>query len=98
MEIAIDDFGGNIKGWPIKVSGQDTGCNAEGGQAAATRLAADPSIVAAIGSNCSSEAKPGVPILWKAGIATVSPSNTAPYLRITSYNVCYTKLLRHNFV
>lgn len=80
VEIAIDDFGGQIKGWPIKVSGQDTGCNAEGGQAAATKLASDPTVVAAIGSNCSSEAKPGVPILWKAGIATVSPSNTAPYL------------------
>jgi branched-chain amino acid transport system substrate-binding protein len=36
--------------------------------------------VAAIGSNCSSAAKPGVPILWNAGITTISPSNTAPYL------------------
>ena len=80
IEIAVDTFGGSIKGWPIKISGQDSGCSAEGGQAAATRLAADPTIVAAIGSNCSSEAKPGVPILWKAGIPTVSPSNTAPYL------------------
>jgi len=80
IEIAVDDFGGQIKGFPIKISGQDSGCSAEGGQAAATRLAADPTIVAAIGSNCSSEAKPGVPILWKAGIPTVSPSNTAPYL------------------
>ena len=80
IEIAVDDFGGSIKGWPIKVSGQDAGCSAEGGQAAATKLAADPSIVAAIGSTCSSAAKPGVPILWKAGIPSVSPSNTAPFL------------------
>jgi len=80
VEIAIDDKGGKILGHPIKLSAQDTGCNAEGGQAAATKLAADPTIVAAIGSNCSSEARPGAPILWKAGIATVSPSNTAPYL------------------
>ena len=80
IEIAVDEFGGSIKGWPIKVSGQDAGCSAEGGQAAATKLAADPSIVAAIGSTCSSAAKPGVPILWKAGIPTVSPSNTAPFL------------------
>jgi branched-chain amino acid transport system substrate-binding protein len=36
--------------------------------------------VAAIGSTCSSAAKPGVPILWKAGIPSVSPSNTAPFL------------------
>ena len=80
VEIAIDDKGGKLLGHPIKMSAQDTGCNAEGGQAAATKLAADPTIVAAIGSNCSSEARPGAPILWKAGIATVSPSNTAPYL------------------
>jgi branched-chain amino acid transport system substrate-binding protein len=80
IEIAMDEFGGQIKGWPLKLSGQDAGCSAEGGQAAATKLAADPSIVAAIGSTCSSAAKPGVPILWKAGIPTVSPSNTAPFL------------------
>ncbi len=80
VEIAIDDKGGKLLGHPIKLSVQDSGCNAEGGLAAATKLAADPTIVAAIGSNCSSEAKPGAPILWKAGIATVSPSNTAPFL------------------
>ena len=80
VELAIDDKGGKLLGHPIKLSGQDTGCNAEGGQAAATKLASDSSIVAAVGSNCSSEARPGAPILWKAGISTVSPSNTAPYL------------------
>ena len=80
IEIAMDDFGGQIKGFPLKLSGQDAACSAEGGQAAATKLAADPSIVAAIGSTCSSAAKPGVPILWKAGIPSVSPSNTAPFL------------------
>jgi branched-chain amino acid transport system substrate-binding protein len=80
VELAIADKGGKLLGHPIKLTGQDTGCNAEGGQAAATKLASDPSIVAAVGSNCSSEARPGAPILWKAGIPTVSPSNTAPYL------------------
>jgi branched-chain amino acid transport system substrate-binding protein len=80
VEIAIEDKGGKVLGFPIKLSVQDTGCNAEGGQAAATKLAADPTIVAAIGSSCSSEARPGAPILWKAGIATVSPSATSPDL------------------
>ena len=61
VEIAIDDKGGKLLGYPIKLSGQDTGCNAEGGQAAATKLASDPTIVAAVGSNCSSEARPGRP-------------------------------------
>ncbi len=80
VEIATEDKRGKLLGHPIKLTFQDTGCNAEGGQAAATKLAADATIVAAIGSNCSSEARPGAPILWKAGIVTVSPSNTAPYL------------------
>jgi branched-chain amino acid transport system substrate-binding protein len=80
VEIAIGDVGGKLLGHPIKLTGEDTGCGPEGGQAAATKIASDPTVVAAIGSNCSSAARPGVPILWKAGIATVSPSNTAPYL------------------
>jgi branched-chain amino acid transport system substrate-binding protein len=98
VEIAMDDKGGKILGHPVKISVQDTGCNAEGGQAAATKLASDPTIVAAVGSNCSSEAKPGVPILWKAGIPTVSPSNTAPYLTDPSRGKEYEGYLRtcHN--
>jgi len=52
VEIAIDDKGGKLLGHPIKLTVQDTGCNAEGGQAAATKLAADLTVVAAIGSSC----------------------------------------------
>jgi len=98
VEIALADKGGKVLGHPVKISVQDTGCNAEGGQAAATKLASDPTIVAAVGSNCSSEAKPGVPILWKAGIATVSPSNTAPYLTDPKRGADYNGYLRtcHN--
>ncbi|HUO38939.1 MAG TPA: branched-chain amino acid ABC transporter substrate-binding protein [Mycobacterium sp.] len=80
VEIAIADKGGKLMNHPIKLSGQDEGCSAEGGQAAATKLASDPTIVAAIGPTCSSAARPGAPILWKQGIPTVSASNTAPYL------------------
>lgn len=80
IEIAIEDRGGKLLDHPIRLVGEDSGCNAEGGVTAATKLAANPQIVAAIGSSCSSEAVPGAPILWKAGIPTVSPSNTAPNL------------------
>jgi branched-chain amino acid transport system substrate-binding protein len=98
IEIAIEDFGDKIKGHSIKLTGEDTGCGPEGGQAAATKIASDPSIVAAIGSNCSSAAKPGVPILWSAGIPSVSPSNTAPYLTATERGDGYSGYLRtcHN--
>jgi branched-chain amino acid transport system substrate-binding protein len=97
VEIAIADKG-MVAGFPVRLIGEDTGCNAEGGVTAATKLAANKSIVAAIGSNCSSEAVPGAPILWKAGIVTVSPSNTAPRLTAPDRGADYGGYLRtaHN--
>ncbi len=80
IEIAIDDLGGAILGHPIQFDGQDGGCSAEGGQAAGTALAADSSIVAVIGTSCSSEARVAVPLLSQSGFVIVSPSNTAPDL------------------
>src|SRR5713101_1085566 len=79
IEIAIDDQKA-VLGFPIKLIGEDTGCNAEGG------------------TTCSSEARPGAPILWKAGIATVSPANTAPDLTDPKRSADYNGYLRtaHN--
>jgi branched-chain amino acid transport system substrate-binding protein len=98
VEMAIKDFGGKVLGHPIKLSGQDEMCGPEGGQAAASKIASDPSVVAAIGSNCSSAAKPGVPILWKMGIPSISPSNTAPFLTDPASGPDYDGYLRtcHN--
>ena len=98
VEIAIDDTGGTLLGHPIKLIGEDSGCGPEGGQTAATKIAANADVVAAIGSSCSSEAVPGAPILWKAGIVTVSPSNTAPKLTDPNRGPDYDGYLRtaHN--
>jgi branched-chain amino acid transport system substrate-binding protein len=98
IEIAIGDKGGKLLGFPIKLIGEDSACNAEGGVTAATKLAANKAIVAAVGSNCSSEAVPGAPILWKAGMTTVSPSNTAPVLTDPKRGPTYDGYLRtaHN--
>lgn len=70
----------DVLGHTLELVGEDSGCNAEGGQAAAQKLAADQSVVAVIGSSCSSEARPGAPILSDAGFTMVSPSATAPDL------------------
>jgi len=78
-EIAIDDKK-TILDHPIEFIGEDDGCNAEGGQTVATKLAADPKIVAIIGTNCSSAARPAIPIICGANISMISPSNTAPDL------------------
>jgi len=80
IEIAISDSGGKIADHDVKFDGQDTGCSAEGGQAAGTKLAADPTIVAIVGTSCSSEARVAMPLFSKAGFSVVSASNTAPDL------------------
>ena len=80
IEIAVDDSGGKIANHAVKLDGEDGGCSAEGGQAAGTKLAADSTIVAVIGTSCSSSARAALPMLSTAGFAVVSPSNTAPDL------------------
>ena len=79
-EIAIDDKGGKLLGHDIKFDGEDDQCSAEGGQAAGTKLAADPTIVAIIGTSCSSAARVAMPLWSQAGFTVISSSNTAPDL------------------
>jgi branched-chain amino acid transport system substrate-binding protein len=80
-ELAVDDAGGKVLGHDIKFDGQDSGCAAEGGQSAATKIAADKTVVAVIGTDCSSAARAAEPILLtQAGLSMISPANTAPDL------------------
>jgi branched-chain amino acid transport system substrate-binding protein len=80
VEIAIKERNGKLVGHPIKFNAEDSLCNAEGGQTAATKLAANPATAIVIGPACSSAATPGAPILWKAGITSIGTSPTAPSL------------------
>ncbi len=79
IEVAIA-MKGKLLGHDIKLTGEDEGCSAEGGQAAGTKLSADPTIVAVIGTSCSSAARVAMPLFSQAGFVVVSPSNTAPDL------------------
>ncbi len=93
VELAIDYLDQTFDATPGQLLGHDvefqvedetgtTGvCSADGGQAAATAIAAVPNVVAVIGSSCSSAAL-GVAdtILSDKGILLVSPSNTNPGL------------------
>ena len=83
VEIAIDDMKGVLLDHKIELIGEDTLCSAEGGQTAAQKLAADPKLVAVVGTNCSSEARAAIPIMCGVAIPMVSPSNTAPDLTKT---------------
>jgi branched-chain amino acid transport system substrate-binding protein len=101
IEIAIDDRGGELLGHPILLTGEDTLCSAEGGQTAATKVAADPTIVGIIGTNCSSEATAAMPTISAAGLVMLSPSNTAPALTLEGetwqpgyFRICHTDLFQ----
>ncbi len=94
-EIAVAEKA-EVLGHPLELTGEDSGCSAEGGQAAAQKLAADQSIVAVIGTSCSSEARPGAPILSDAGFTMVSPSATAPDLTDPAKHVAGFLRTAHN--
>ena len=88
VELAVDYWGdeafdgtaGQLAGHDIELVNEDEGCSAEGGTAGATALASDPSIVAVVGTSCSSAGEPAAQILSDAQVSVVSPSNTAPSL------------------
>ena len=101
VEIAIDDRGGELLGHSIQMTAEDSGCSAEGGQTAATKVASDPTVVGVIGTNCSSAATAAMPTISAAGLSMLSPSNTAPALTIEGetwqpgyYRVCHTDLFQ----
>jgi ABC-type branched-subunit amino acid transport system substrate-binding protein len=86
--LAVDYLDGKLDGKPGQLMGHnvelvntDETCSKEGGQAGATKLAADPKILSVIGTSCSSAAL-GVAdtIFSKKGILLISPSNTGPAL------------------
>lgn len=101
IEIAIDDRGGELLGHTIQLSGEDSLCSAEGGQTAATKVAADLTILGVIGTNCSSSATAAMPTISGAGLVMLSPSNTAPALTLEGetwqdgyFRICHTDLFQ----
>jgi branched-chain amino acid transport system substrate-binding protein len=82
IEIAIDDRGGQLIGRDILYTSEDSGCSAEGGQTAATKVASDPTIVGVIGTNCSAAMTAAMDTISSAGLSMLSPSNTAPTLTL----------------
>lgn len=79
VELAIMERG-ELLGRELELVLEDSLCTAEGGQAAAQRMAADPTIIGAIGPNCSSAAQGAMAIISDAGLVMIAPSNTSPSL------------------
>ena len=79
IEIAIKDFG-PINGYQVSIEILDEMCTGEGGRVAAEAVVADARVVGVIGTLCSDAAVEASPIMSKAGLSMVSPSNTSPVL------------------
>ena len=80
IEIAIQDFGGELLGHPIELVGYDDECNQLAGQRGAQLLALDDTVVGIIGSTCSTAAMRAAPIVSNAAKVLISPSATNPDL------------------
>ena len=80
VELALLDRDSTLLGRVIELVVEDSLCSAEGGQAAAQRLSADPYLIGAIGTNCSSAAQGAMPIISDSGMVMLAPSNTSPSL------------------
>jgi branched-chain amino acid transport system substrate-binding protein len=89
VEIAIKDFGGKLVGRPIKFTAEDSLCTPEGGQTAATKIAANPNNVIVLGPSCSSEATAAAPVLWNAGLTDIGTSTSAPALTAADRKPAY---------
>lgn len=79
VELAIEAYG-DVLGHSVQLQPEDDGCSAEGGQAAAQKIVADPTIVGVIGTSCSGAGVPASTIVSENGLVMISPSNTAPSL------------------
>lgn len=79
VEIAVDDRP-ELLGHDIELTSEDGLCTPEGGNTAATRIAADVTVVGLVGSVCSDETVGGIELITNAGLTTISPSNTRPAL------------------
>jgi branched-chain amino acid transport system substrate-binding protein len=79
IEIAIEEYG-QLHGHDILLTGEDSLCSAEGGQTAAVKVAADPTILGVLGTNCSSAGTAASVVISEAGMVMISPTNTSPAL------------------
>ena len=76
VELAIADQG-QVLNHPIQLVQEDDLCTAEGGQAAAERLAQNPEVLGVIGATCSAATEKAAKVLSDAGMILISPSSTA---------------------
>ena len=80
IELAVRDVGA-VHGHPIELGDPvDSRCSPGGGREGAERITADPRVIGIVGTSCSAAAVWASPVIGRAGLVMVSPSNTSPVL------------------
>lgn len=77
VTLAIEDFGGALKGWEVIAEGGDDACEGAPGVTVAERFCADPIILGVVGPMCSGSVVPASDIYDKHRVVMVTPSSTA---------------------
>ncbi|NIS81399.1 MAG: ABC transporter substrate-binding protein [Anaerolineales bacterium] len=80
ITLAASERGNKLLGHDLELVGEDSQCSAEGGEAAALKVAADPTIVGVIGTTCSSAMTAAMATISEAGLTIISQANTSPKL------------------
>ena len=77
---AVDDYG-PIHGFDVDLGvALDDMCSPEGGMITGSLTVAEGDVVGVVGTNCSAAAAEAAPLITKAGMVMISPSNSAPSL------------------
>jgi branched-chain amino acid transport system substrate-binding protein len=77
VNLAIEKFGGSLKGFKVVAVGGDDQCEGAPGVTVAEQFSADPAILGVVGPMCSGTVVPATDIYNKNHILMITPSGTA---------------------
>lgn len=77
VDLAIEQFGGNLKGWTVVSDPQDDACEGAAGVTVAEKFSADPAVLGVVGPMCSGSAVPAEDIYAANNVIMITPSSTA---------------------
>jgi branched-chain amino acid transport system substrate-binding protein len=77
VDLAIEKFGGSLKGFPVVSDGQDDACEGAQGVTVAEKFSADPNILGVIGPMCSGSVVAAEDIYHANHVIMITPSSTA---------------------
>ena len=77
VNLAIEKFGGSLKGFKVVAVGGDDQCEGAPGVTVAEQFSADPAILGVVGPMCSGTVVPATDIYAKNHVLMITPSGTA---------------------